>query len=308
MKVAVAGASGFIGRALVRRLRESGDEVVQFVRRPAEEPWEIAWHPAGGEVEQWDRLEGVEAVVNVGGSNLAAGRWTEERKEEILRSRIEGTRTLVATMTRMNHHPRVFVCASAVGFYGDRGDEELTEASGAGEGFLAEVCRAWEGEARIAATAGIRTVWLRIGLVLGPDGGALARMLPAFRAGMGGRLGSGRQWVSWIALDDLVDVIQLALRETGLHGPVNAVAPGPARNVDFAKALGHVLGRPAILPVPAPALRALFGEMADEALLASARAVPERLREADFNFRLAVLEEALREAVGKNAQALPTAG
>lgn len=303
MNVAVAGASGFIGRALVRRLAEAGDEVVRFVRRPAEAPDEIAWHPVGGEVEQWDRLEGVEAVVNLAGSNLAAGRWTAERKEEILRSRIDGTRTLVATMTRMNHHPRSFVSASAVGFYGDRGEEELTEDDGPGEGFLAEVCRAWEGEATIAASAGIRTVRLRIGLVLGRGGGALARMLPPFRAGLGGRLGSGRQWVSWIALDDLVEVIHLAARDPRLDGPVNAVAPQPVRNAELARTLGHVLGRPALVLAPAVVLRALYGEMADEALLASDRVVPQRLQTVDFTFRFGELERALRHAVDAPASA-----
>ncbi len=296
MKVAVAGASGFIGRALVPRLTGEGDEVVRFVRRPAEAAEEITWHPSAGEVEHWDRLEGAEAVVNLGGANLAAGRWTEARKDEIQRSRIEGTRTLVATMARMNHRPRIFVSASAVGFFGDRGEEELTDASPAGGGFLAETCRAWEDEAQIAHCAGIRTVILRLGLVLGP-GGALARMLPAFRAGVGGPLGSGKQWVSWIALVDLLEVIRHALAGKLPDGALNAVAPKPVRNRDFAKTHGRVLHRPALIPVPAPALRALVGEMADEALLASTRAVPGRLLAAGFPYRFPELEGALRQSV-----------
>jgi uncharacterized protein (TIGR01777 family) len=299
MKVAVAGASGFVGRALVRRLEAEGREVVRLVRRPAERPDEVVWHPASCEVEQWDRLEGVEAFVNLGGAKLAAGRWTEERREEIRRSRIEGTRTLVAVMAHMNHRPRTFVCASAVGFYGNRGEEELTEASGPGGGFLADVCRAWEDEAKIAESVGVRTVILRLGLVLGRDGGVLARMLPAFRAGVGGHFGDGRQWVSWIALEDVVSAIRWALDDRQLSGPVNAVAPGAVRNAAFAATLARVLRRPAMMPLPAVMLRALFGQMADEALLASARAEPRRLREAGFQFAQAELEGALRQAVGR---------
>ena len=297
MKVAVAGASGFIGSALVARLTDGGDQVVRFVRRPAEAPDEITWHPSAGDVEHWDRLEGVEAMVNLGGANLAAGRWTDERKSEIERSRIEGTRTLVATMARMNHHPRRFVSVSAVGYYGDRGEEELTESSPPGEGFLSDVCRAWEDEALIAHCAGIRTMILRLGLVLG-RGGVVARMLPAFRAGVGGPLGNGRQWVSWIALGDLLEVIHQAMRGGLPDGVVNVVAPDPVRNRDFARTLGRVLHRPAVLPVPALALRALFGEMADQALLASTRAVPARLLAAGFPYRLPDLTGALRQSIG----------
>jgi len=302
MKVAVAGASGFIGSALVRRLEADGHRVVRLVRRTAERPDEVAWHPSSSEIEQWDRLEGVEAIVNLTGANLAAGRWTDERREELRRSRIEGTRTLVAVVAHMNHHPRAFVCASAVGFYGDRGEEELSEASGAGQGFLADLCHAWEEEARIAESVGVRTVLLRMGLVLGPGGGVLAKMLPAFRAGVGGRLGSGRQWVSWIALEDLLAVIGHVLADGRLAGPVNAVAPGPVRNVEFADTLGGVLGRPALLPVPAVMLRTLFGSMADEALLASARVRPQRLLEAGFAFRHADLAGALRAALAATAR------
>jgi len=297
MKVAVAGASGFIGSALVPHLEAAGHAVVRLVRRTAERPDEVAWHPSSGEIEHWDRLEGVEAFVNLTGANLAGGRWTDERREEIRRSRIEGTRTLVAVMAHLNHHPRVFVCASAVGYYGDRGEEELTESSAPGRGFLAELCHAWEEEARVAASVGIRTVLLRTGLVLGPGGGALARMLPAFRAGIGGRLGGGRQWVSWIAREDLLAVIGRALGDGRLDGPLNAVAPAPVRNAGLAETLAAVLGRPALLPVPAIMLRTLFGEMADEALLASTRAVPRRLREAGFEFKHVGLEGALRAAV-----------
>ncbi len=299
MKVAVAGASGFVGRALVRRLEAEGGQVVRLVRRPAERLDEVAWHPASCEVEQWDRLEGVEAFVNLAGANLGAGRWTAERQAEIRRSRLESTRTLVAVMAHMNHHPRTFVSASAVGFYGNRGEEVLTEASGPGEGFLADLCRAWEDEAIVAESVGVRTVILRLGMVLGRDGGVLTRMLPAFRAGVGGHFGDGRQWVSWIALEDLLSVIRWALDDRQRGGPVNAVAPGAVRNAAFAAMLARVLSRPAVMPLPAVMLRALFGKMADEALLASARAEPCRLRDAGFAFEHAELEEALRQAVGR---------
>jgi uncharacterized protein (TIGR01777 family) len=232
--------------------------------------------------------------VNLTGSNLAAGRWTPERKEEILRSRVEGTRTLVAALAHLNHKPRVFVNASAVGYYGSRGEEELTETSSKGEGFLADVCRAWEDEARIAESVGVRAVMLRIGMVLGPDGGVLAKLLPLFRKGFGGRLGNGRQWMSWIALDDLVDVLLMALLEGRLTGPVNAVAPVPVRNAEFAATLARVLGHRAWAPVPAFVLRLIYQEMAEETLLASTRVRSQRLLDVGFRFNHPTLNEALR--------------
>jgi uncharacterized protein (TIGR01777 family) len=298
MKVAVAGASGFVGSALVRRLQAEGHVVRRFVRRPAVEPDEIAWHPASGEVEQRELLEGIDGVVNLAGSNLAAGRWTEARKEELVRSRVESTRALVAVMARLNHKPRVFVSASAVGYYGHRGEEELTEASRAGGGFLPDLCHAWEEEARIAESVGIRTAILRLGLVLG-SGGVLAKLRPAFRAGFGGRLGDGRQWMSWIALDDLVAVILQGLTDARLSGPINAVAPGAVRNAEFTRALAHAMGHHTFAPVPAFVLRAMFQEMADEMLLASTRVRPQRLLEVGFSFAHPELEEAMRAAVSE---------
>ena len=298
MKLAVAGASGFVGSALVRRLKAEGHVVLRLVRRPVEQPDEIRWHPASSEVEQWEMLEGIEGVVNLAGSNLAAGRWTRRRKEEILRSRVESTRTLVAVMAHMNHKPRVFLSASAVGFYGHRGEEELTEASGHGEGFLAGVCRDWEEEARIAECVGIRTVLLRTGLVLGAGGGVLAKLLPVFRAGVGGHLGNGRQWISWIALEDLMSVIWRALSDEHLAGPVNAVAPKATRNAEFTVALAHALNRPRFAAVPAFVLRAIFAEMAEEMLLASTRARPQRLLEIGFHFEYPEIEGALHVVLG----------
>lgn len=297
MKIAVAGASGFIGGALVPFLTAQGHTVHRLVRRPVAGAAEIAWNPSSGEVE-WEKLDGVETIINLAGANLSQGRWTRERKEEILRSRVESTRTLVAIMTRMNHRPRVFVSASAVGYYGNRGEEEVTESSAAGEGFLAGVCRAWEDEARGAEVVGIRTVLLRTGLVLGRGGGALAKMLPLFQAGLGGRLGNGRQWMSWIALGDLVRVALLVLDVAHLNGPLNAVAPHPIRNSEFTRALASAVGRWTFAPMPAPALRALFGEMADEALLASVRATPRKLLAEHFNYSHPLIESALRAAVG----------
>jgi hypothetical protein len=298
MRFAVAGASGFVGSALVRQLEAEGHEILRLVRRPVERPGEVEWHPASCEVEQRQALEGLDGIVNLGGSNLAAGRWTAGRKDEILRSRVESTRTLVAVMTHLNHRPAVLVCASAVGYYGDRAEEELTEGSSKGRGFLADVCHAWEEEARIAESVGIRTVLLRLGLVLGRGGGALARLAPIFRAGFGGPLGAGRQWVSWIALDDVVGAVRFALQNRSLSGPVNAVAPNPVRNAEFSEALARALGRRTFASVPAFVLRAVFQEMADEMLLSSARVRPQRLIDAGFRFAHPELGEALQALLG----------
>jgi uncharacterized protein (TIGR01777 family) len=237
--------------------------------------------------------------VNLAGSNLAAGRWTEARKEEIVRSRVGSTRALVAVMAHLNHKPRVFVSASAVGYYGHRGEEELTEASRAGGGFLPDLCHAWEEEARIAESVGIRTAILRLGLVLGPGGGVLAKLRPVFRAGLGGRLGDGRQWMSWIALDDLLGALLLGLTDARLSGPINAVAPGAVRNAEFTRALARAVGHHTFAPVPAFVLRAMFQEMADEMLLASTRVRPQRLLEAGFSFAYPELEGAMRAALAE---------
>jgi len=300
MKLAVAGASGFVGSALVRRLQAEGHIVRRFVRRPAAAPDEIAWHPASGEVEQRELLEGIEGFVNLAGSNLADGRWTEARKEEIVRSRVESTRALVAVMAHLNHKPKVFVSASAVGYYGHRGEEELTEASRPGAGFLPDLCHVWEEEARIAESAGIRTAILRLGLVLGPGGGVLAKLLPVFRAGLGGKLGDGRQWMSWIALDDLLGALLRGLTDARLSGPINAVAPAAARNAEFTQALARAVGHHTFASVPAFVLRAIFQEMADEMLLASTRVRPQRLLEAGFSFAHPELDGALRAALAEN--------
>lgn len=295
MRIVIAGSSGLVGSALLPALRESGHDVFRLVRgRAVRAPDEIAWDPVRNEVDR-DRLEGVEAVINLAGENLGAGRWTAVRREAIRQSRVQATRTLISAIGRMKRRPAVLLNASAVGIYGDRGDEVLTEASARGRGFLPEVCLAWETHAGAAAPLGVRTAFLRFGIILAPEGGALAKMLPLFRAGLGGRLGSGEQWLSWIAIDDVVGVIVHALRDARCTGPINVVAPGAVTNAEFTAALADALGRPAFLPVPTWALRAVVGRgMADEALLASTRAAPQRLSEAGYAFRYPTIGPALR--------------
>lgn len=279
-------------------LRNAGHEVGWLVRRAktAGASDEIAWNPAAGELDD-ARFAGAEAVVNLAGENVGAGRWTASRRAQILRSRVEATRTLVAAMGRMVRKPAVLVNASAVGFYGDRGDEVLTEASGMGRGFLPEVCRAWEREADATGALGVRVAKLRFGVVLSAQGGALPKLLPLFRLGLGGRLGHGRQWMSWIGIDDAVGAILHALQDGRAAGPINVVAPGAVTNADFTATLARVLHRPAILPAPAWALRLALGQMADGALLASGRAVPEVLRKTGFQFRHATLEGEIENCV-----------
>lgn len=293
MKIVVAGASGFIGRALVHSLGAAGHEVRSLVRHAAGAKGEVSWDPAAGILDE-AALRDIDAIVNLAGENIAAGRWSGTRRERILRSRVEATRTLVLAVARMERKPRVFVSASAVGIYGDRGDEVLTEESAMGQGFLPEVCLAWETHAEGAARLGVRTVLLRFGMVLAPDGGALARLLPVFRFGLGGKLGSGRQWMGWVSREDAIGVVHHTLRDERYVGPVNVVAPEPITNAAFTAALGRAIHRPAIFTVPAFALRLGFGRMAVETLLASTRALPQRLSETDYVFRHPTLEAALR--------------
>ncbi len=293
MKIVIAGASGLIGHAVGDALRGAGHQVQQLVRRAAERDDEIAWKPERRELAA-SAFDGVDAVVNLSGENLGEGRWTAARRERILRSRVDATATLVAAMKVATRKPAVFLSASAVGFYGDRGAEILSEQSRVGQGFLPEVCLAWETHAEGAARFGVRVVLLRFGVVLAKDGGALEKMLPVFRAGLGGRLGSGEQWMSWIGLADVVGVVRHCLSEPGCRGPVNVVAPAAVTNTEFTATLARVLGRPARLPVPGWALRLALGQMADEALLASTRATPERLLRTGYAFQQPALEPALR--------------
>lgn len=298
MKIVLAGASGLIGRALVPALRARGDDVVRLVRRPVTATDEVSWKPEARELDA-AQIEGADAIINLAGENIAAGRWTAARRARILGSRVDATRTLVSACTQLKRKPAVFLNASAVGFYGDAGDTELTEASPAGVGFLPETCLIWETNAEGAARAGIRTVLLRFGVVLAAEGGALEKMVPLFRLGLGGRLGSGRQWMSWVSVDDAVGAVVHTLTHAGCAGPVNVVAPEPVSNSGFTEAFARVLRRPAAFPVPAWVLRAVFGEMAVATMLASTRARPERLRATGYAFRHAELESALRAALGR---------
>jgi uncharacterized protein (TIGR01777 family) len=298
LTVAVTGATGLVGNALLPFLTTGGHRVRRLVRGKAQAArGDVSWNPGKGELDT-AAMEGVDAVVHLAGENVAQ-KWTPEAKERILRSRTEGTRTLCEGLARMARKPRVLVCAVGVGYYGDRGEEELTEESSTGGGFLAQVCREWEAATVAAREAGIRVVLLRIGVVLDPRGGALAKMLPPFLLGGGGRVGSGRQWFSWISLEDLLGLIQFALFTKELEGPVNAVSPRPVRQEEFAKTLGRVLSRPAVLPMPAGAIRAMFGEMGQETVLSGARVRPVVAERRGFPFIHPGLEPALRFALGR---------
>jgi uncharacterized protein (TIGR01777 family) len=299
LRLAVTGASGLIGRALVPFLTTGGHHVVPVVRGRAKGRG-VRWDYESGRMDT-SGLEGLDAVVHLAGENIGA-RWTRERRRRILESRVIGTRFLAEALVRLRRPPQVLISASAVGIYGNRGDEPLTEASptqGGPEDFLTEIGRDWEAATEPARAAGIRTVTPRFGVVLTPRGGALGRMLPPFRWGLGGPLGSGRQWMSWVAIDDLVGAIHHALLTESLDGAINVTAPHPVTGREFAAALGRVLQRPAVLPVPAPALRLVFGEMADVALLSSARVLPARLQESGYDFRNPELEGALRFLLGR---------
>lgn len=295
--VALSGASGLLGARLAPALLGEGYGVLPLVRR-APGAGEAAWDPLHGTIDL-DRLAGVTAAVHLAGESIAAGRWTEAVKRRIRESRTRGTRLLAESLARLEPRPSVLVSASAIGIYGDRGDEVLTEESHLGADFLAATGREWEAATAPAAEAGIRVVRLRFGIVLAREGGALPRMAQPFLLGAGGPIGNGRQWMSWVAIEDAVAVVLAALADPAYSGAINAVAPEPVRNADFGKALGRVLHRPSLLPVPAFALRLLFGEMADVALLASQRVVPTRLAALGFRHRYPALEPALRHALGR---------
>ena len=302
-QVLLSGSSGLIGSALRHQLAQSGYPCRQLVRRPARTAEELEWHPESGRGPDPALLRGAEIAIHLSGANISAGRWTDARKRELVASRVAPTRALASALCQTEPRPRVLVCASAIGIYGDRGDELLDENSTPGQGFLPETCLAWEAAAAEAAQCGVRVVSVRFGIVLSPKGGALAKMLPLFRLGLGGPLGHGRQWMSWISLEDVVYAL-IFLGQRALEDPsappveaVNVVAPNPVRNIDFTCQLGQTLHRPAILPAPAFALRLVFGEMADQTLLASARVVPARLQQKGFEFRHPTLVEALGHAL-----------
>ncbi len=292
MKIGVTGSTGLVGSALLPFLADKGHEVHPIVRgRPSEN--QITWNPAAGELNGED-LAGLDGVVHLAGENIAAGRWNAARKEKIRDSRVAGTKLLCSRLAAMETKPTVLVCASAIGYYGSRGDEILDETAEAGTGFLAEVCQQWESACQEARDAGIRVVNLRIGVVLSPDGGALAKMLTPFKLGAGGRIGDGKQYWSWVALDDVVGAIEFALNTTSVAGPVNAVSPHAVDNAEFTRVLGKVLHRPTIFPMPAFAARLALGEMAEALLLSSTRVKPAVLEQSRYEFQYPDLEGALR--------------
>jgi len=290
-RVLVSGASGLIGAALVPSLIVAGYRVVRLVRGAPANQYQITWDPA--QELSSDLVSGFDAIIHLAGESIV-GRWTAAKKERILESRVQGTRHLAEAMAKASQRPEVFVSASAIGYYGDRGDEILQEESSSGGGFLADVVRQWEAAAQPARDAGIRTVHTRFGLVLGRDGGALPKMLPPFRMGLGGRVGSGRQWWSWVHVADVAGAILHALKSE-VNGPVNVVAPNPVTNAEFTTALGTVLSRPTIFPMPAFAARLAFGQMGDELLLASQRVDPAKLNASGYKFQYSDLQVALRE-------------
>jgi uncharacterized protein (TIGR01777 family) len=291
LRVLVSGSSGLVGSALVLALRAGGHDVKRLVRGAVAAPDQISWNPAGPLAPE--SVSGFDAVIHLAGESIAT-RWTEAKKRRIADSRVPATQHLAAALIKAQQRPRVFICASAIGYYGDRAEESLREDSPSGEGFVAEVCRQWEAAAEsAAASAGIRVVQIRTGIVLSASGGALAKMLFPFRMGVGGNIGNGRQWMSWIDLRDEVGAIQHLLATDSISGPVNMVSPNPVRNAEFTKTLAAVLHRPAILPMPAFAARLAFGQMADELLLASQKVQPAKLASSGYKFHYPDLRIAL---------------
>ena len=296
MKILVSGSHGLVGKALTTSLVNAGHEIVSLVRQSANDS-EIEWHPNQGKING-EQLEGFDVVVHLAGESIASGRWTEEKKRKIRESRVKGTELLSSALARLSQPPSTFISASAIGFYGSRGDELLTEESAPGDGFLPEVCVAWEKATGQAEAKGIRTIHPRFGIILDEKGGALERMLTPFRMGVGGKVGNGKQWMSWIALEDVINALRFLIDEPGSEGPVNFTAPLPVTNADFTEALGSVLSRPTLFSVPAFAARLAFGEMADELLLSSAKVEPERLKESGYQFKHPELSSALKTILG----------
>lgn len=295
MKILVSGSHGLVGEALIISFG-SGHEVFRLVRSTPG-AGEIEWHPNNDQIDT-GALEGFDAIINFAGENIAAGRWTDDQKRKIRDSRVNGTHLLSEAIAKLKDKPKVFLCASATGIYGDRDDETLDEQSDSGGGFLAGVCREWEKATEPAVQAGVRTVNLRFGPIISREGGMLAKMLTPFKMGMGGKVGSGKQYIAWVAIEDAIGAIKLALKDERFRGPLNIVSPHPVTNEEFTKTLGHVLSRPTALHMPAFAVRLAFGEMADEMLLTSQRVIPKRLNDAGFEFEFPELEGALRKHLG----------
>ncbi|HEX5702835.1 MAG TPA: TIGR01777 family oxidoreductase [Pyrinomonadaceae bacterium] len=291
MRIAIAGASGLVGSTLIPELESDGHEIVRLVRSTPK-AGEIEWHPNQDEINP-ATLDGFEAIINLAGESIAEGRWTDEKKKRIRDSRVNGTHLISEAIAKLATKPRVFLCASATGIYGDRGDETLDEQSESGGGFLAGVCREWEKASEPASNAGVRVVNLRFGPILARAGGMLEKMLTPFKMGLGGKIGSGKQYISWVAIDDVVAAIKLALNDESIRGPLNIVSPKPVTNERFTRALGEALSRPTVMSMPAFAARLAFGEMADEMLLVSQHVVPKRLTAAGFQFVYPTLQNAL---------------
>lgn len=299
MKIVVSGSHGLVGKALLKSLTDDGHEVFRLVRHePIFGDPEIWWDPSEGRIDA-EHLEGHDVVVHLAGESIASGRWTGEKKREILESRVKGTLLLSESLARLSRPPSVFLSASAIGYYGDRDDELLTEQSAPGDDFLSKVCIEWEDATKPAREKGIRTVHSRFGIILDDKGGALAKMLTPFRMGIGGRIGSGKQWMSWIALDDVVGGLKFLMGETSTSGPVNFVAPNPVTNAEFTTTLGRALRRPTLFPVPEFGVRLAFGEMADALLLSSQRVEPTILKSKGFVFRWPMLDAALRHILSR---------
>lgn len=296
MRILITGASGLVGTALQRSFAHKGYDVLLASRSEPKTANHIQWNVEDGFAEP-ERLEGIDAVVHLAGENVSGLRWTDEKKKAIRDSRVLGTRSVVDAISKLKDRPKVLVASSAIGFYGERGDEEMSESSTAGHGFLADVAKEWEGEARRAEDAGIRTVLLRTGIVLSKDGGALGTMLTPFKMGVGGVVGSGKQWMSWISLDDHIAVINYVIENDNIRGAVNAVSPHPVTNEEFTKTLGEALSRPTFIPLPEFAVSMLMGEMGDALLLTSTKVMPNRLLDAGFEFKLPDLKSAIETAV-----------
>jgi len=298
MRVLISGASGLVGTAVADALRKDGHVVGQMARPGGTaRARDVRWDPTRGMVDL-AAMEGTDAVICLSGASVGEGRWTAERKKVLRSSRVDLTRVLVDSLARLKQKPGVFIAASAIGYYGNRGDEILTESSTAGNDFIAQLARDWETESMGAESAGIRAVVLRFAVILSPRGGALARMVLPFKLGAGGRLGSGKQWMSWVALDDVVEIVRTAIADERMRGPVNVGAPAPVQNAEFTRVLARVLHRPAIFSAPAFALRIVLGEMADGLLLSSQRVIPEKLRAAGYMFRHENLDTTLRAILG----------
>ncbi|MBF0225216.1 MAG: TIGR01777 family protein [Desulfobacterales bacterium] len=297
MNIMISGASGLIGTTLIPFLTTSGNNVIKLVRKQPSSQNEALWNPSAGELDT-KSLPQIDAVIHLAGENIGEGRWTEEKKKIIIDSRVKGTELIAKTIANMNPLPKVLVCASAIGYYGDRGNDLLTENDSSGNNFVSKVCAEWEKAAILAIEKGIRVVFLRIGIVLSPKGGALKKLLLPFKLGVGGKISSGNQYMSWIGIDDVIRIIHTALTNDSLNGPINVVAPNPVTNYEFTKTLGKVLRRPTLFPIPAFAIKTIFGQMGEELLLSSTKVAPAKLNEIEHPFIHVHLEDALRHLLG----------